>query len=517
MSSLVRPSNKDLGAFYTPDTLADILADWVVQTGRETLLEPSIGDGALLRAALACAEQRCFGSSNLRLIGCDLDSDAIAGVRSWLAPDHALLLGDFLDLEPEAVEPVQGIISNPPFTRNHALPKVRRDNLRQRFSIKGAAGLWVAFLLHAIRFLSPGGRMAAVVPGAAIFSTYGREALTRICNQFEHVEIRQIVDKPVWSSHAEERGAIVLARGYGAGSCLLPRATRWSASGNRLTDIHHVNPFCFRQALLGTRQLGDLATLSIGAVTGFNKVFLLSEADRRAAGIDTDDLTLVAAKGRHAKGLRISADELRKLAQEGEATWLLKPRDLIRSRRGVRSRLAQIPANKRRTVTWLNKRSPWWKVDTGSGCDAIFTYMNDRGPRIVIAEDDIRCTNTLHQIRFSPELSHDERLIVALSMISSFGQLAAECIGRPYGGGVLKFELTDARRFPILLRKDGRTKSAFAKADQAIRLGDMDKARRIADALLLPSIFGASWENAAAEMMAEALQLRSARRGSGKS
>lgn len=182
----------------------------------------------------------------------------------------------------------------------------------------------------------------------------------------------------------------------------------------------------------------------------------------------------------------------------------------------IRNRLAQILADKRCTITWLNKRSPWWKVDTGPGCDAIFTYMNDRGPRIVIAEGDIRCTNTLPQIRFSPELSHDERLIVALSMISNFGQLAAEYIGRPYGGGVLKFELTDARRFPILLRKDGRTKSAFAKADQAIRLGDMDKARRIADALLLPSVFGASWESAASEMMAEALQLRYARRGSGK-
>lgn len=517
MSSLVRPTIKDLGAYYTPDTIADILAEWVVQTGQETLLEPSIGNGALLRAALACADRRCRGSSSLRLIGCDLDDDAIAGVRSWLAPDHTLLFGDFLDIEPAAIKPVQGIISNPPFTRNHSLPKALRDTLRKRFSIKGAAGLWVPFLLHAIRFLSPGGRMAAIVPGAALFSTYGRETLARICDQFEHVEIRRIVDKPLWSSRAEERGAIVLASGYGMGSCSLPSATRWTASGDRLTDTHHANPFCFRQALLSARRLGELAAFSIGAVTGFNKVFLLSEAERIAAGIEIEDVSLVVAKSRHAKGLQVSAGELQKLATEGEATWLLTPRDLARSRRGVRSRLAQVPANKRRTVVWLNKRSPWWKIDTGSGCDAIFTYMNDRGPRIVVAADDIRCTNTLHQIRFSPELSLDERLVVTLSMISSFGQLAAEHIGRTYGGGVLKFELTDTRRFPILFRKGIRAQAAFTKADRAIRSGDMDKARRIADALLLPSIFGASWESAAEEMMAEALRMRSVRRGSSKS
>jgi hypothetical protein len=74
----------------------------------------------------------------------------------------------------------------------------------------------------------------------------------------------------------------------------------------------------------------------------------------------------------------------------------------------------------------------------------------------MIAADDIRCTNTLHQIRFSSELSDDERLIVTLSMISSFGQLAAERIGRPYGGGVLKaFEPTPSSR-----RRIGRSDRA---------------------------------------------------------
>jgi adenine-specific DNA-methyltransferase len=516
MSSLIRPTTKDLGAFYTPATIADVLAEWVVETGQELLLEPSVGDGALLRAALSCAERRRPGARELRLIGCDLDEQAIAGVRQWLAPNHELLLGSFLDLDFDKIEPVHGVISNPPFTRNHALPKQLRDTLRQRFSIKGAAGIWVAFLLHAMRFLRPGGRMAAVVPRAAMFSTYGQDALTRICDQFEQVEIREMVDRPRWSARAAERGAILLARGYGMGSCLVPKPTRWSATGGRLADVYRGNPACFRQASLSAVRLGELATLSIGAVTGCNKVFLLSEAERLAAGIETQDLRLIASRSRHAKGLRITIDELRQLASEGEPTWLLTPRDLGRSRRGVRNRLALLSAEKRRTVVWLNKRSPWWQVDTGSGCDAIFTYMNDRGPRIVIATDDVRCTNTLHQIRFSPRVSKDDRLIVALSMISSFGQLAAERIGRSYGGGVLKFELTDARRFPILLHAGIGVRSAFARADRALRASDMEKARRIADAVLLPPIFGPSWEAAAAEMMAEALQVRSARRISAK-
>lgn len=513
MSSQARVAAKNLGAYYTPETMADVLAEWVVQTGEERLLEPSIGDGALVKAVLACSARKASGTAGLRLIGCDIDQRAVTDVSAWLPDGHHMIRQNFLEAGRALIGKVDGVISNPPFTRNHALPKAQRDELRERFGYKGAAGLWVPFILHAIGFLKPGGRLAAIVPGAALFSNYGRETLERICQKFEHVEIREIVDKPLWSHHAEERGAIIFARGYEEGSCPLPRATRWSAAGSRVADI---KPRCFAQALLGAHQLSEIASLSIGAVTGHNKVFLLSDMERKETGIALHDVTLVAARARHVRSLEISEADLLNLAKNGERTWLLTPRDIERKRVGVRKRLALIPPSERRSVLWLNKRSPWWKVDQGPGCDAIFTYMNDVGPRIVIGTGTLRCTNTLHQVRFSADLSADERRIVALSMVSSFGQLAAERFGRSYGGGVLKFELTDARRFPILLHKGVASKSAFERANHAIRTGDIDGARCIADALLLPPIFGASWPKAAAEMMSEALKLRDTRRGTSK-
>lgn len=512
MSSLVSPRDKDLGAYYTPETMADVLADWVVQSGCETLLEPSIGDGALLRAAKACADRKFGCAANLTLIGCDLDNIALARVRRWLSPQHVLLSDDFLNVDPEHFTRADGVICNPPFTRYHALPRARREELRRRFAIRGAAGLWVPFVLHAMQFMAKGGRLAVVLPGAAIFSRYGRDALERVCEKFAHVEVRQIVDRPSWSSHAEERGVIVLAHSFGMGSSLLPEATRWSAAGDRAADIHPTNLAYFRNALADAVHLGEIAKLSIGAVTGFNKAFLLSDEERTAAGIDTCDLTPIAARARHVVGLQISDAELMEFAAKGEKTWLLTPPDISKARPGVRRRLAAIPIDKRRDVIWLNKRSPWWKVDTGPGCDAIFTYMNDRGPRLVLAADGVHCTNTLHHVRFSSIMSAQDRMVASLSIISSFGQLAAERIGRAYGGGVLKFELTDARHFPILAGKRKGTVAAFDRADRAFRTGDIDDARAIADAHLLPAVFGPEWMHAAAEMMKEALAMRSVRR-----
>ncbi|MCV9936709.1 N-6 DNA methylase [Boseaceae bacterium BT-24-1] len=514
MNSLVRLTTKELGAYYTPQTIADVLAEWVVQTGRETVLEPSIGDGALLRASIACAKRRLPALSNLRLVGCDVDDDAIDRVRNWLPPCHLLLLRDFLEVSPSAIGPVQGVISNPPFTRNHALPAKRRQELRQRFAIKGAAGLWVHFLFHAMDFLSPGGRLAAVVPAAAVFTSYGREALKRICDNFSHVEIRQIVDQPLWSSRADERGAIVLASNFGAGSCELPSASRWSTAGDRRLDRgYHESPLSFHQALAKAKRLSELATLSIGAVTGFNKIFLMSEAERVETGIEVEDLNVVVPKSRHLKGISVSVEEVMAFSQTREQIWMLTPRDITKLRRGIRNRLSQISKQKRRSVVWLNKRSPWWKIEIGPECDAIFTYMNDRGPRIVLTGQGLRCTNTLHRIRFFSEVDHNNRLAAALSMISSFGQLAAELTGRPYGGGVLKFELTDARRLPVLGSEGRSAKSAFDEADRAMRVGDTDRARQVADSFLLPPVFGPMWERAGAEMIHEAVQLRTLRRG----
>lgn len=46
---------------------------------------------------------------------------------------------DFLNLSAGAVPIVDGVIANPPFTRNHAIERQRRKAVRQRFDIDGAA------------------------------------------------------------------------------------------------------------------------------------------------------------------------------------------------------------------------------------------------------------------------------------------------------------------------------------------------------------------------------------------
>jgi hypothetical protein len=97
-------------------------------------------------------------------------------------------------------------------------------------------------------------------------------------------------------------------------------------------------------------------------------------------------------------------------------------------------------------------------------------------------------------------------------MLTTFTQVEAERIGRVYGGGILKFELKDARSLPLLLPPMAINSAVFARLDAALRDGALDVAMDLADEAILPHFFGSEWMRVQSEMRDELTALR-ARRG----
>ena len=248
-------------------------------------------------------------------------------------------------------------------------------------------------------------------------------------------------------------------------------------------------------------------------------MFLLSEEERVAFDLAPEDLTLTVSRARHVEGITINPDDLVRLARNGQKTWLLTPRNIDRRGTPTRKRLATITKYQRRSTCWMNKRKPWWRIETGSDCHGVFTYMNERGPRLALTTAKIICTNTLHRVAFGPIVSEAEKLAAVLTFVSTFGQLAGEAIGRVYGGGVLKFELTDARLMPVLAVLDHRDlpvlQTAAHRVDFALRAGAVDAAQELADEALLSRVLGSSWRSGVAELR-EALRDRRHARHSGR-
>lgn len=504
-----RPAS-NLSAFYTPASTAACLASWAIRSGNERILEPSFGGGALIEAANVQAA--ILGNPGMiRLVGFDLDQTAVEARRAELNDDTIRLIwNDFLDVNPSEYGLFDVVLSNPPFTRNHAITPQRRAELRERFGTTGAAGIWVHFLLHSMQFLRRGGRLAFVVPASCFFADYASDLLKRLCSSFKTVELLRLNEKPQWSGGAQEAGAFLLADGYLEGSCAEVSKGFWVRGRGQVSDFD-TSSSAFAELLLASRTFDEIAHIGIGDVTGCNRIFLLSNADRELDRIPRSQLTPIVSRARQIGGLVLTKRELARLAAQGEKTWLLIPTTLDRRNGAVRNRLARISANKRRTTVWLNKREPWWKVTTGRRCDAVFSYMNDQGPRLARVSPGVRCTNTLHCVTFKPEADDRQQIAAMLTMVSSFGQLAAERLGRVYGGGVLKFEIRETRRLPILPAAAEIDLGRWIDVDAALRRGAPEAAKAIADEILIAPLLGSPWNTAVKEFGWELRERRQAR------
>jgi predicted RNA methylase len=140
------------GLFYTPDEVADVMACGAIElwlslhpgatfAGR-TVVDPSCGAGALLAAA-----GRALGSVDARLVGRDIDAEAIAIARERLGARADVAQGDAL-----ADGPLGDIVLiNPPYGRDPSCAD------RDRF---------VSFWRAALARVAPGGVLAVLAPSS---------------------------------------------------------------------------------------------------------------------------------------------------------------------------------------------------------------------------------------------------------------------------------------------------------------------------------------------------------------
>lgn len=172
---------KYLGAFYTPDILAETLARIVlsiVKRDKNKLyiaLDPATGDSILLRALSA----HCFKKKmSLSVVGVDVDESAIKlSQQNWrnLKQDSTFICTDAL-YPFEMQTPKQGweylihkyipngidfIVSNPPWGAN----KDKYVNLQQDFfTAKGQFDIYDLFIESSIRCLNENGYYGFIVP-----------------------------------------------------------------------------------------------------------------------------------------------------------------------------------------------------------------------------------------------------------------------------------------------------------------------------------------------------------------
>ncbi|MGV3760120.1 MAG: N-6 DNA methylase [Actinomycetota bacterium] len=272
MEATLPPVERERGAHYTPEQVAERVARAALPDAAGPVVDPACGAGALLLAAadrLAAAGCSRAEIAQDLLYGSDIDplvvAVAEAAVALWSggtvpAGGH-LVVGDALlagrALWPAAPSPgFAGVVGNPPFqgqlSRATARSPADAAVLRDRFG-DAAVGAYVdtaaLFLLAGVELAAPGGRVAMVQPQSTVASRDAGPVRVELARRARLVELwapserlfaaRVHVCVPVLEvGEGDERTdwSTALAGARGTPSVDLVRRRRGAAVPERLAD-----------------------------------------------------------------------------------------------------------------------------------------------------------------------------------------------------------------------------------------------------------------------------------------
>jgi hypothetical protein len=372
------------------------------------------------------------------------------------------------------------------------------------------ASSWAPLLIHASDFVSPGGRLAQVLPAELIHAQYARDVLGYLCRSFERVVVAAF-DEHIFTGAQEE---VVLLFASGRGTGCAPGVETLSFTNldsfkvpqerGAVLDPDHehkllvglVEPDAIRvydelRASDRTRRLGALASVDIGAVTGANAFFVRAAEDVRH--LPPEILKPAVSKAAHVAGARFGRHDLDAMDQSGTPARMVVI-DADSPHVAGQAVQALVDQGEREGISQRYKcriRSPWWSLPAAqvSNPPSLFlTYMSSEMARLIINDVGALNTNTLHGVRLHN--GADPGALV-VGFYSSLTRLSAELVGRSYGGGVLKLEPTEAERL-ILPRPARHHARLLAEVDVLLRDRQYEQLTSVVDKAILVDDLGMS-------------------------
>lgn len=523
-------SHKALGAYYTDSQIAEFLVWWAVRGASDTVLDPAFGGGVFLRAACRRLREK-GGDPATQVFGVEVDAAVHRRIAEKLQEDGVapsnLLASDFFATNTGLMTCVDAIVGNPPFIRYQRFSgEMRRRALaraaEQGLKLSGLSSSWLPFLVHSIRFLRPGGRIAMVIPFEIGHASYTTPVLSHLDRTFESVTFLTF-RKKLFPELSQDT-ILLLADGKDRSPCghfsirdvrhagvlaNIQAANRRPPSGLRHLDreriasgrqrlIEYLLPRRARELYAELRDsdrttsLGALADVGIGYVTGANDFFHVAPGFGADHGFPDEYLRACVRRGRALAGLRFTDEDWTSALGRGDAGYLLHLPATGTLPHMVASYVRDGERRGIHTAFKCRTRVPWYRVPHVYMPDAFLTYMSGDLPRLVANDSGAVAPNTLHVLRLHRGVELTRNALAALWQ-TSLTHLSVEIEGHALGGGMLKLEPAEAERvmMPCVAKKDNLDPLAV-ELDQVARSRGDEACALLADQLLLRGRLGLS-------------------------
>jgi adenine-specific DNA-methyltransferase len=459
-----RERRYEIGQFFTPAPIAELMADAVREVGPATVLDPGVGGGVLLRAV----------GEGPKLFGLDIDETAVDLAATSMPGEHEIALGDFLEGErwPLTEATFDAVIANPPYVRHHNLSAAhkllaRHYSTRLGLKVSSLSGSYVYFFLEALLRLNEGGRLVFITPTEFLDVRYGqavKEALLNHCELDEILvlEMDELAFEGVLTTSAitiatkrrspsrrlrlvegKLNGTIERGREVQLEAEVAPAALPWTPL--LPTRAERIAPL-----LVGrTAKLGDYCRVRRGIATGDNSFFTMTRDDTDEWEIEEQFLVpvVLGSKDLPAEG-PLDADFYSGRLQEGARGFLFFCHDDIEALRGTNA-LRYIEHGR---ALGLHERfncrvrKPWYGVEPVAPADFFTTYMSRDRARIVRNLIGARCMTSLLNVWARPGVDPEA---MRPSLEDPTNAKVMREFGRTYGGGLAKIEPGELTALPI--------------------------------------------------------------------
>lgn len=498
------PSAEKLrGGYYTPSIMAEFLAAWVSGAG-SNLLEPSCGDGAILRP---------LSERSPHAVGVEVEPGEAAKARD-AAPDAMVVDADFFDWFTESqLDAWDGVAGNPPFirfqhwtepTRGNAFDVMRRVGLRPT----KLTNAWVPFVVASALALRKGGRLGIVVPAELLQVTYAAQTRAFLVDEFSELTVVTF-RRLVFDGVLQEVVLLTGVRGNGPAkirvvevedASALPAADelmslphapalrheteKWTKYFLEPSEIAAIRAVRENAALV---RLGQLAEVDVGVVTGRNQFFVLRPSAAATRDVERHTVPLVS-KSAHVRGIVFGESDLTKLRDEDALCHLLAVRQEtdLATEPALGAYVAAGEAEGVHEGYKCSIRKRWWVVPSIWTPDAFLLRQIHDHPRIIANAAGATSTDTIHRVRM---LNGVPPAQLAAASVNSITFAFAEVLGRSYGGGVLELEPTEAEALPFPDPHALRARDV-SFVDKLLRRGDLESALDYVDARLLIETLG---------------------------
>lgn len=484
----------DLGAFYTPDAISDFMVNRILGgENHGTLLEPSFGDGAFIKAALD------HGVKSSNITGVELDAAACNVILdSGLGSDCDIENKNFFDFP--AKRKFDLAIGNPPYVR---IRRLRGDEKQKALSLNKnkempsygeESSLWFPFLLKCVDHLNKEGNLALVLPYEITYVRYARHIWSYLSSGFNAIEVVRIKDR-IFGDLMQD---VVLLFCYGrGGSCdnvrYICAETLSSLKNSRpivdtvvnIKDVE-MGARAFQKAMV-PREILDLldsdsqiiqadteVIFHIGYVCGNKNYFHPSSNTITQWKIPKSSLLQTAVSTRRLKDLPLKTSA----STAPDLLWL--PQSELSDGEG--RYIAYGEKQKYNESYKCKKRSPWWRVPAVKTPDVILSVFSD-APRLLVNDADWTFSNSLLGGYLKKGIDAE---CFAHSWYTAITLLSIELEVHSLGGGVLVVVPREANRIHKMAVNDSSKEmnSDLERISKLLEANDIDGAYHVGDELL---------------------------------